>query len=324
MIPRRLALVCCLAFSAWVAARSADSEALLFAYFTQNGADGLHLAWSDDGFRWEKLVGGASVLRPTIGAKEKLIRDPSVARGPDGVFHVVWTSGWWEHGIGYASTRDFVHWSTPREISVMARESAARNCWAPEIVWDPDAAEFLILWATTIPGCFSAGAESSENGLNHRIYYTATKDFATFTPARVLFDFGFSAIDATLLKVGRDWHLFFKDETRYPQPAKNLLHAIGANPRGPFTHVSPPFSPAKLWVEGPSVVCVGDEYLLYFDAYIEKHYGVLRSRDLAHWEDATRQLRLPDEGTPQRPRHGTVIAVPREIVTALQQLKLAP
>lgn len=320
----RFVLLCALALDSVIAARAAEPEALLFAYFTQNGADGLHLAWSEDGFMWEKLVGGASVLRPSIGAKEKLIRDPSVARGPDGTFHVVWTSGWWEHGIGYASTQDFIHWSTPREIPVMARESAARNCWAPEIVWDPDASEFLILWATTIPGCFSAGAESSEDGLNHRIYYTATKDFTTFTPARALFDFGFSAIDATLLKVGRDWHLFFKDETRYPQPAKNLLHATGASARGPFTLHSAPFSPAKLWVEGPSIVRVGGEYLCYFDAYIEKHYGVLRSQDLEHWEHATRLLRLPDEGTPQRPRHGTILAVPREIISGLQQLRQAP
>jgi len=324
MTLRRFALVCCAVLGSLVSTRGDEPEALLFAYFTQNGADGLHLAWSRDGFAWEKLVGGASVLRPTVGAKEKLIRDPSVACGPDGTFHVVWTSGWWEHGIGYASTRDFIHWSTPREIPVMAREAAARNCWAPEIVWDPEAAEFLILWATTIPGCYSVGSESSENGLNHRIYYTATKDFAEFTPARTLFDFEFSAIDATLLKVGRDWHLFFKDETRYPQPAKNLLHATAPSPRGPFTHLSTPFSPAKLWVEGPSVVRFNGEYLLYFDAYIEKHYGVLRSRDLAHWEDSTRQLRLPDEGTALRPRHGAVIAVPQEIITGLQQLKLAP
>ncbi len=311
------------ALGAAVVVPAAD-EVYLFAYFTRNGEDGLHLATSADGYTWEKLVDGASVLRPTVGSKEKLMRDPSIARGPDGTYHMVWTSGWWERGIGYASTKDFIHWSEPKEIPVMAHESTARNAWAPEIVWDDDRAEFLIFWATTIPDRFTAGAGSSEDKLNHRIYFVATKDCIDFTRAEVLFDPGFSCIDATLLKVDREWHLFVKDETRFPTPAKHFLHARGASARGPFTVFSPPFSPPKLWVEGPSVVRIGDEFRLYFDAYMTKHYGLLRSRDLAQWEDATPQLRLPDEGTPLRPRHGTVIAVPREIVSGLQALRPAP
>lgn len=321
---RRCVLLTLAALALSVGARAAGDESYLFAYFTKNGQDGLHLAWSADGYAWEKLRGGASVLAPAIGTKEKLIRDPSIARGPDGTYHVVWTSGWWERGIGYASTKDFIHWSAPREIPVMAHEPTARNAWAPEIVWDDDAAEFLIFWATTIPGRHAAGADSSEDKLNHRIYFTATKDFEHFTRAALLFDPGFSCIDATLVRAGRDWHLFFKDETRFPTPAKNFLHAVAASARGPFTKFSAPFSPSGLWVEGPSVVRVGDDWLLYYDAYTAKHYGVLRSRDLVQWEDATRQLRLPDEGTPLRPRHGAVIAVPRELVSALQALPPAP
>ncbi len=300
------------------AAPRAGDDVLLFAYFTRNGQDGIHLAWSEDGYTWEKLCAGASVLPPSVGTKEKLIRDPSIARGPDGTYHVVWTSGWWERGIGYASTRDFVHWSEAREIPVMAHEPAARNCWAPEIIWDPERAEFLIIWATTIPGRFTAGAGSSEDELNHRLFFTTTRDFATFTPAQLFIDPGFSSIDATLLRVGSDWHLFVKDETRFPSPAKNLLHARAAHARGPFTELLAPFSPPDVWVEGPSVVEFRGEYLLYCDAYIEKRYLLLRSRDLVNWEDASERLRLPDEGTPLRPRHGTVIAVPRALIGALQ------
>lgn len=316
-----------LALGVWLRAAAATAgeadEAYLFAYFTRNGQDGLHLAWSADGYAWEKLAGGASVLPASVGSKEKLIRDPSIARGPDGTYHVVWTSGWWERGIGYASTKDFIRWSVPREIPVMAHEPTARNAWAPEIVWDPEAAEFLIFWATTIPDRFTAGAGSSEDQLNHRIYFTATKDFVQFSRAQLMFDPGFSCIDATLQQVGHTWHLFLKDETRTPTAAKNFVHATAASVRGPFSKFSAPFSPAGLWVEGPSIVSVGGEWLLYFDAYTTKHYGVLRSRDLQHWEDATRQLRLPDEGTPLRPRHGTVIRVPRAIVSALQALRPA-
>ena len=113
-----------------------EGEVFLFTYFTRNGQSGLHLAWSEDGDRWEALGGGRSFLAPQIGTKEKLMRDPCVVRGPDGTYHLVWTSGWWERGIGYASTRDFVNWSPQREIPVMAHEPTARNCWAPEIIHD--------------------------------------------------------------------------------------------------------------------------------------------------------------------------------------------
>jgi hypothetical protein len=94
----------------------------LFAYFIGNGEDGLHLAASKDGYRWEKLGGGAQLPDAQVG-KSKLMRDPCIVRGPDGTYHMVWTSGWNENGIGYASSKDLVHWSAQREVPVMAHET---------------------------------------------------------------------------------------------------------------------------------------------------------------------------------------------------------
>src|SRR5690349_15598416 len=103
-------------------AHAAADTVYLFTYFTKNGEDGLHLAWSEDGYKWQALNGGKGFLAPKIGSKEQLMRDPCVARGPDGTYHMVWTSGWWEKGIGYASTKDFITWSEQKEIPVMAHE----------------------------------------------------------------------------------------------------------------------------------------------------------------------------------------------------------
>jgi hypothetical protein len=80
---------------------------LLFATFQGNGEDGLHLRWSRDGVNWEPIQNNRSFLQPTVGAK--IMRDPSLIRGPDGVFRMVWTSGWWEKTIGYASSKDLIH-----------------------------------------------------------------------------------------------------------------------------------------------------------------------------------------------------------------------
>ena len=300
-----------------------SNEAFLFTYFTRNGEDGLHLAWSEDGTTWQALNEGRSFLTPVIGTKEKLMRDPCVVRGPDGTYHMVWTSGWWERGIGYASTRDFVHWSEQREIPVMAHEPTARNCWAPEIVWDAKREEFLIFWATTIPDRFPATAGSSEDDLNHRMYGTTTKDFRTFTPTKLFYDPGFSVIDATLLAANGRHYLIVKDETRNP-PKKHLRLATADDMAGPFRDLSEPFSLPGVWVEGPTAIKVGDDFLVLFDAYTSKHYGALRSRDLKTWEDVTATMHFPNEGTPLRMRHGTAFPVPRALVDALRAPGAAP
>ena len=72
----------------------------------------------------------------------------------------------------------------------MANEPAARNLWAPEAVWDPERKEWILFWATTIPGRFPDTEGTGDTGYNHRIYSTTTKDFQSFTPARLWFDPG--------------------------------------------------------------------------------------------------------------------------------------
>jgi hypothetical protein len=289
----------------------------LFTYFTKNGEDGLHLAVSTDGYKWEKLNDGASYLAPKVG-KSKLMRDPCVTRGPDGTFHMVWTSGWNENNIGYASSRDFMTWTEQKEIPVMAHEPTVRNSWAPEVVYDPKAKEFVIFWASTIPGKFPATAGSSETDYNHRMYFTTTKDFATFTPTKLFLDPGFSVIDATFLPSSGGTKLIIKDETRNP-PKKYLQLADADSLHGPFKNLSAPFTPAGLWVEGPTAVKIGDYVVVYYDAYQTKHYGAMRSKDLKTWEDVTDKMSFPDEGTPVRMRHGTVIEVTAEIVAKLRK-----
>jgi hypothetical protein len=297
-------------------------DAYVFAYFIDNGQDGLHLAGSVDGYRWEALNGGRSYVTPTVG-KAKLMRDPCIVRGPDGIYHMVWTSGWNETGIGYASSPDLIHWSPQRELPVMAHEPTTLNAWAPEIAWDEKRGEYLIFWSSTIPGRFpaseAAGDDAGANKYNHRIYATTTRDFATFTPTRLFYDPGFSVIDATFLRTNHgDW-LLVKDETRHP-PRKYLQLARAAGLQGPFEPLSAPISPAGLWTEGPTALQVGEQdVIVYYDAYTTKHYGALRSRDLVHWEDVTAQMYFPDEGTARRMRHGTALRVPVDLLERLRR-----
>lgn len=284
------------------------STAYVFSYFVNNGEDGLHLAWSRDGYRWEALKGGKSFLTPTVG-ESKLMRDPCLIQGPDGKFHMVWTTSWTGKTIGYANSADLIHWSSQQAIPVMAQEPTARNCWAPEIVWDAGREQYLIFWATTIPGKFTETASTADNGYNHRMYATTTKDFATFTPTRLFYEPGFNVIDATLLAANGRWHLIVKDETATP-PKKNLRVAVGDSPEGPFKDLSAPFT--RDWVEGPTALKVGEDYLVYFDAYRDHRYEAMRSRDLKAWEDVTAKVSFP-----KGMRHGTALAVPGAVLKPL-------
>jgi beta-xylosidase len=288
----------------------------LFSYFINNGEDGLHLAFSRDGFTWKALNGGKSFLKPEAG-KDKLMRDPSVLQGPDGYFHMVWTVSWKERGIGYARSRDLMHWSEQKYLPVMEHEAAAQNCWAPEIVYDDRNHQYMILWSTTIPGRFpDTDSQSSQSppapGLNHRIYCVTSKDMESVSPTRLLYDPGFNVIDAAIIKSGNRYAMFLKDETNLPfKPQKNIRIAFAEKMEGPYGSASGPIT-GNYWAEGPSAIKAGDSWILYFDKYREKTYGALTSKDMIHWQDISDRIVFPDGA-----RHGTAFRVSESILSVL-------
>jgi sucrose-6-phosphate hydrolase SacC (GH32 family) len=92
-----------------------QKEVYLFSYFKGNGEDGLHLAYSYDGLKWSALNNDQSFLKPQVG-NDKLMRDPCIILDAKGTFHMVWTISWQEKGIGYANSKDLIHWSEQKYI----------------------------------------------------------------------------------------------------------------------------------------------------------------------------------------------------------------
>ena len=311
-----LALLVILVFSPAFATAKSD-EVFLFSYFIGNGEDGLHLATSEDGLKWSALRRGVSFLQPVVG-ENKLMRDPCLLRGPDGTYRMVWTTSWGGRTIGYASSPDLLHWSAQQALPVMAQEPTTVNCWAPEIIYDAAQQHYLIYWSSTVPGKFPVPDETERKDRdkaprNHRLYSTTTKDFATFTPTRLHYEPGINVIDETIVRDSASWVMFVKNETEIPVAAKNIFMVRAPTPDGPWSEPSAPLPPAGVWVEGPTAIKVGEWWHLYFDRYRDKKYGVIRSKDLEHWEDVSEQLVLP-KGI----RHGTVLRVPRATVERLK------
>lgn len=288
--------------------KSPDDTMYLFTSFRNDGEDGLQFLSSDDGYHWTAIPG--KFLKPRVGPS-KLMRDPSLLRGPDGTYHLVWTTGWKsDQGFGYAHSKDLVHWSPQEFIPVMTHEPTTVNVWAPELFYDEPNKRFIICWASTIPGRFPDHAEPHDN--NQRMYFTKTRDFKTFTPAKLFFDPDFSVIDCTIVKDDDHYVLVLKENTR---PMRALRVAFGDTPLGPWRDVSKPFT--ANFTEGPTVLKIGDDWLIYYDAYRSGTYGAAKTRDFKTFTDVSDEVSFPAGH-----KHGTVLTVPRKDVEYL--LKVGP
>lgn len=271
--------------------------------FHEPANEGLRFIYSYDGINWNPIEG--TFLAPKVG-NQKVMRDPSIVKGPDGTFHLVWTSSWrGDKGFGYASSKDLIHWTEERFITVMDDPTTV-NVWAPELFYDDVKRQYMIIWASCIPGKFPDGLEDHNN--NHRLYYTTTKDFKTFSKAKLLIEPGFSSIDATMVKRGNnDYVMVLKDNTR---KQRNIKVAFAKSPYGPWSEASESFT--DMFCEGPSTAYVDGWHYIYYDSYRQKIYGAHRTKDFKTFEDRTGSVKFPVGH-----KHGTVFMASEEIVNNL-------
>lgn len=287
---------------------SQEKQVYMFTSFREPADKGLQFLYSYDGYKWDSIDG--VFLKPEIGV-QKVMRDPSIAVGKDSTFHLVWTTSWrGDLGFGYASSKDLIHWSEQQMIPVMEFDTTTVNVWAPELFYDDETDCFIIVWASTIPYKFEKGIEAEDN--NHRLYYTKTTDFKTFSQAEVLYDPGYNSIDAVIVKrAPADYILVFKDNTR---PERNMRVAFGKSATGPYNNQSPKFT--VNFTEGPSVVKIEDEWLIYFDAYEKKSYDAVSTKDFITFTDANDRISVPVGH-----KHGTIFRASESILMGLLNSK---
>ena len=289
------------------------AEDFLFVYFEGNGQTGVYYALSRDGYNWGPLNAGKPWLKPEKTGE--LMRDPFVARGPDGLFHMVWTWEWRTPRIGYANSRDLVRWSPQREIPVMAGVAGVRNVWAPEVYWDRKHSRWMLIWSSTVDGRFPETAGTVTSGGNHRIYSMTTRDFREFSQPKVFFDPGYPVIDATILETKGKFHLIFKDERDKPL-RKQMLIASGPSIEGPWSDITGPFT--ENWTEGPSALRLGAADVIYFDHYRAPLFsGAARSRDLKNWTAISEKVKFPAGA-----KHGGFLRITAKEASKLRAARL--
>lgn len=295
---KSLSLVCSVVLSA----ATSYSETYVFSFFRDNGQTGVFLATSEDALNWREVNGGRPVIIPQVGGR--LMRDPSICRGPDGTYHMVWTTSWTDKGFGVAHSTNLLDWSEQRFVPVNEDEPKARNTWAPEIFYDDASGQYVVIWATTIEGLFPETQAKKESGYNHRMYAATTRDFETWTPKRLFYDGGFNVIDAFLFRHEGRYVMVVKDETVEPSPQKNLRVVWSeGGVMGPWGKPGPAFTDNReSWAEGPAVIQAGDRWLVYYDKYNKRDYAAVETRDFVTF--APVEVRLP-KGI----KHGTIVKV---------------
>ena len=324
-----------------IAASRAGDDVLLFTYFRDNGQHGVNLATSADGIHYTSLNGDKPVFTPPAWPGQNLTRDASVLYH-DGVFHMVWTSGWTGRVFGYANSPDLKTWSEPRQIRPfpqdLAEEDQPDNIWAPELQRDPEKRDFFILFASTTPRERKDSDGSNNDGrsgskYDNRMHITRTADFTTFSDARVYFDRDFASIDAVMRidEASRRWVMVIKcsrDESLDWMPGRNLHLAWTAgmdtdHPEfGPLTgpiagNHSPMFSdpaPRRSMAEGQTLLRYQGRWLLVWDEPAGAGFQLAESPDLKTWTHR-KDASFPFAG---RTFHGTLFTAPKSAVAWLK------
>lgn len=353
-------------FSLFSSNEASAQDAYIFTSFHEPSTDGLRYLYSYDGLTWDSIPGvwmrpeigndGAYVdaftketVVPKFAPEDRVLRDPSIVQGPDGTFHLVWTTQWFgSRGFGYAHSKDLIHWSKQMEIPVM-RDDATNNVWAPEVFYDDELKEYFIIWSSSINPKDYTEADKMGTNSCHRMWYCTTKDWVRFSEAKPYYDPGFNSIDGFLLKrAPKDYVLIVKDNRK--PGFSNLFCAFSDSPHGPFhsdfpkegiqtgnTYPKEPWVSAfgKTFSEGPCAVRIsnanvnvnpngnkrknktnndggGDEWIIYFDQYHPQEFGAVSTTDFKNFTSIQNRIKVPAEH-----KHGTIVKVKREIIETL-------
>jgi len=105
--------------------------------------------------------------------------------------------------------------------------------------------------------------------------------------------------------------MFIKDND-----AKRIQFVTSKNLEGPWTLINNNITPEFI-CEGPTSVKIGDYYHVYFERNYENLMGLIRSKDLVHWEDYTSHIVFPTHA-----KHGTVFKVTPELVKLISNAGL--
>ena len=316
---KQTTVLACVVVSIAICAATARSQGTgyVYAYFQggwpTGGHSGVFMSYSSDGLNFEPMNDGNAVYVPPDSwgndfstSDEDQARDPSVVYGPDGLYHMVWTSGITTRTIGYACSADLQTWTNEQLIPIWDSSTVVDNTWAPEIFYDEDNSQYQIVFASDL------------NNEDHKLYSITTTDFSSYSSPSLFYYNGATVIDAMIAKdtVNDRYLMALKDEQG---GQKNIRLSTGPTAQGPWTTDNPiivgPYSAIEgNATEGPSLLKIDDTWYLYYDAYGAGYMGVATTTDpdptnASSWVNMTTQSTMPSG------HHGTVFTAPLDTIS---------
>lgn len=281
---------------------------------------------------WRTLNGGRPVLESELG--ERGLRDPFVIRSPEGDRFFLLATDLKIYGepdflraqargstamMVWEST-DLVTWSDQRMIQVSSE--LAGNTWAPEAIWSPEFGCYVVYWASNLYASSARDDRRNSDSYN-RMMYATTRDFVTFSPARVWIDVerapGYGTIDSTVIRHEGSYYRFTKDERPdvmkvFQERSPDLLRATHGSLGSSWDLLATEIGADTLTHgEGPTVFKSNteDRWYLFQDwpPYGGGHgYVPFETTDL----DSGVWTPTPGASLPTSPRHGAVLPITRE------------
>ena len=110
------------------------------------------------------------------------------------------------------------------------------------------------------------------------MYYITIADFESFSGTKLFFDQGFSVINEQFKKLIHAIIYFLKNETKYPEPEKNIRIAKSDKLLGEHSQASESITVDS--VEGPTVIETPKGWIVYCDEYTRKKTGAVLFKGL--------------------------------------------
>lgn len=279
---------------------------------------GMWMAISKDGLDWKVVNNNEVVFKRPFG---NVLRDPAISQAPDGTYHLVFTVGSNNPVyMGYARSKDLIHWKDARMVDLMGSVEGTANVWAPELFYDKVRERWMVYWASSVEGRFPETKQLNERA-NNRMYCAFTTDFVNVTEPKLLYT-KHIVNDTRIINYNSQWgkYCMVVKHIKRPGTHAELYLAYSKKIDGPYInpfdsiqYISKPYR----FCEGPAVIKIDDYYYCYFDLSREHHMACKRSKDMlpGSWEDMTDWLTIPAEV-----KHGDIVRIPIGIYNKLEKL----
>jgi hypothetical protein len=304
-----------------------DLGGYLLVYF-KDPTHSAYFAISKDGYTFTDVNGGQPIFIGSQLAEQKGVRDPHIARGPDGAFYLAMTdlhifgqrAGFrdsaWERPLakyGWGNNRalvlmksyDLVHWThSDFRVDKAFPELGDIDCsWAPETIYDPEAKKMMVYFTIRY------------NNKEANIYYSyANDDFTKLetVPKRIS---GIGGIDADITKVGKGYQMFYVGDAK-------IWGATSDKINEDFKPGGNRIDPEKVSTEAPNVFKrIGtDTYVLMYDVYglrpsnmgFSETIDFINFKDLGHFNEGVMKATNFTS-----PKHGAVTHLTKKELEAM-------